>query len=194
MRVCQFRHFGTGWMRAANATRGSGSNTIVQVRGCNSQRAAVRFSLFAVSESRVTVAALVRSDHSGPSTPRPEAKGEERKGVPLTRRLGGLAGALRAVFLQLVVQRLQADAQNFCGASLVVVGGLQRFQNEQTLSLTDGGADPQTYGVRLLDRGAWNDLAEARGQVLHLDHGAIANNRGAFQCVAQLADISRPRV
>src|SRR5436305_2822451 len=39
-----------------------------------------------------------------------------------------------AIFFQLIVQRLKADAENFRGASLVVVGRFQSFENQQALS------------------------------------------------------------
>src|ERR1035441_5189988 len=38
------------------------------------------------------------------------------------------AGPLLPVFLQLVMQRLEADAENLCRASLVVVRGLEGFE------------------------------------------------------------------
>src|SRR5207248_9577276 len=50
------------------------------------------------------------------------------------------AGA--AVFLQLVVQGLQADTQNFSRAGLIVVGGLERFTNQRPLRFADRRSNP----------------------------------------------------
>src|SRR5579859_3728783 len=54
---------------------------------------------------------------------------------------GRLAGHCRriAIFLQFIVQGLQADAQNFRGAGLVVVTGREGFQDQQLLGLSHGG-------------------------------------------------------
>ena len=46
-----------------------------------------------------------------------------------------------AVLLELVVEGLQADAENLRGAGLVLPGGFEGAQNQQPLGLVHGGAD-----------------------------------------------------
>src|SRR5664279_876467 len=80
-------------------------------------------------------------------------------------------GSLLAVFLQLVVQRLEADAQNLCGTSLVVMRAFQRLEDQQALALAHGRPDSQMDRVGVVNRGADKGLAEAGRKVLWFDHG-----------------------
>ncbi len=87
---------------------------------------------------------------------------------------------LSAVFLQLVVQGLQADSQDVGGPCLVVVGGFEGFQDEQTLGFIDGGSHAEPNCVCFLHRGAREDVAKARRQVPDVDDRAFADDNGAF--------------
>src|ERR1043165_3033059 len=86
---------------------------------------------------------------------------------------GRIHGDARVVFLQLVVQRLEADAEDFGGARLVVVGGFERLPDEEHLGLLDGRADAYPHGVGFLQRRAGLHLAESRRQVADVDDRAF---------------------
>ena len=64
-------------------------------------------------------------------------------------------GSLLPVFLQLVVQRLEADAENLGSPSLVVVGRLKRLENQSPLGLADRRPDSEMnrIGCRGQERG-----------------------------------------
>src|ERR1035437_594715 len=68
--------------------------------------------------------------------------------------VGGLDGracdGVLGVFLELILQRLEADAKDLGGPRLVVVGGLQGFENEQALGFLNRGSDAQTDRVGFL--------------------------------------------
>ena len=70
-----------------------------------------------------------------------------------------------AVLLELVVQGLQAYAQNLRGAGLVLPGGLEGAQNQQPLHLIHGRAHAHLdhAGIECL-RGPSLRLAEGRGR------------------------------
>jgi hypothetical protein len=55
-------------------------------------------------------------------------------------------GAVGAVFLELVVERLQANAEKFGGARLVVAGGAERLQDEFALHGVNGSAHGEFDG------------------------------------------------
>src|SRR5580765_1950718 len=98
-----------------------------------------------------------------------------------------------SVFFKLVMQRLQADAENLGGAGLVITGRLQSFQDELFLGLFHGRAYAQMDGVGVMNRGT-NILAESGGQVLGLDQAAFTNDDGALQSIAQLTDVAGPGI
>src|SRR5215468_9451228 len=62
----------------------------------------------------------------------------------LSRRTGRAA-----IFLEFVMQRFKADAENLCGPRFIVAGCRQRFQDEHLLGLLHSGANfqPDTIGV-----------------------------------------------
>src|SRR5450432_1871860 len=104
----------------------------------------------------------------------------------------GAVGRCAAIFLEFVMQGLQANAEDFGGARFVVVRGFESFHNQQTFGFTHGGANANANRIRIVGGRAEGDLPEARRQVLGLDHRSFANDHGALQRVAQLANIARP--
>src|SRR6185369_719166 len=99
-----------------------------------------------------------------------------------------------AIFLQLVVQRLQANAKDFRRTRLIVVGGFQRLDDEQALRLTYRSTDAKSNCIGFENGWLWSDLSEARGQVTGLNHGSLAHDDRALQNVTQFANIAWPRV
>ena len=95
--------------------------------------------------------------------------------------------------IQLVVQRLQADAEHLGGAGLVVARGLERgeisFCSASSTVMPGAIVTPLPAPVPCVRGGG----AEAR-QVLRLDELAARQNRGALDDVAQLAHVARPVV
>ena len=55
---------------------------------------------------------------------------EERRAAPSTCRLRRLAGAVRAIFFQLIVQGLKTDAEDLRSSRLIIIGRFQRLQDE----------------------------------------------------------------
>src|SRR5205807_7480619 len=84
------------------------------------------------------------------------------------------AGA--AVFLQLVVQGLQTDTQNFSRAGLIVVSGLESLNNQQPLGFADRRSNPNTNGIRIIRRRPHQGVSESRRQMLCLSDCAFTNN------------------
>jgi hypothetical protein len=90
------------------------------------------------------------------------------------------------------VQGLEADLEEFGGARLVVVGLLERAQDHLPLDLVDGRADGQRDGVLAACTRA---LFERVGrEVVALNRLAGADDDGALDDVAQLADVAGPVV
>src|SRR4029077_6888704 len=52
-----------------------------------------------------------------------------------------------AVLLELVVQSLEADPEDFRGSGFVVAGGLKRLQDEHFFGFADGSANSEANGV-----------------------------------------------
>src|SRR5271165_4270387 len=105
---------------------------------------------------------------------------------------GDRLGAGAAILLQLVVQRLQTDAENFRGPGFIVAGRFQSLQDEHFLSLFDGCADSQADRIGIVGRGAKRRLPKSWRQMLGLDHSAIADDHRSLDGVAQLANVARP--
>src|SRR5262245_31409335 len=101
--------------------------------------------------------------------------------------LGGRAG----VPAELVVQRLEADAQRPRGLRLVVARRGQRLQDQRALGGVEGRAHVEHDGV-----GAGRDRRDRAGQrqVRGRDQPAVAHDGRALEAVAQLADVAGPRV
>src|SRR5258708_40063683 len=77
-----------------------------------------------------------------------------------------------AVLLELVVQRLEADAQDLCGTGLIVARGFEGLEDEEALRLVHGGADLNLDGVGVgcvVRAGTHDPLAEARRQMARFE-------------------------
>src|SRR6266446_6808701 len=92
---------------------------------------------------------------------------------------------------RLVVQRLRRSAQDGRRSCLVVVHGLERSQDELTLSLLERGAQRQEHGVRAFGLVGGHG---AKGQALGRDQIALAGDDGPLDDVSKLADVARPRM
>src|SRR6266446_10510464 len=92
---------------------------------------------------------------------------------------------------RLVVQRLRRSAQDGRRSCLVVVHGLERSQDELTLSLLERGAQRQEHGVRAFGLVGGHG---AKRQALGRDQIALAGDDGPLDDVSKLADVARPRM
>ena len=86
--------------------------------------------------------------------------------------LGVAEHTLLAVLLQLVMQGLQADAEYFGGACLVVVRGLESFKDQQPFSFIDGGSDTKMDGICVVHGSARDGFSKSWRKMLGLDGGA----------------------
>ena len=95
-----------------------------------------------------------------------------------------------SVLLQLIVQRLEADAENFGGAGFVVVGGFESLEDEHALGVVDGGAHFELDAIGIARRGGRGRVPKpgADGATVKL----VAEDHGALDGVAQLAHVARP--
>src|SRR5436309_5996313 len=93
--------------------------------------------------------------------------------------------------VQLVVQRLEADAEDLGGARLVVARVLQRHHDQTPLGLFDRDAGRERH-LRLL-RGR-RLFGQDRRQVLRLDERPLGDDGRSLDHVAKLADVARPCV
>src|SRR5262245_56004565 len=98
-----------------------------------------------------------------------------------------------SVFVELVVQGLETDAQNDGRAGLVAAGLFEGLQDQLALSVLDGGADRQDH-VRLGPRrGRHRCLIEGR-QVLGAHELVGTDDDRSLDHVAELADVPGPPV
>src|SRR6185312_3576708 len=81
----------------------------------------------------------------------------------------GQVAAVRAVLLQLVVQSLQADAQNLCRSRFVVVCACQCAQNQLLFRFFNCSANPKMNRIRIELRRLHLRSAESRRQMTRLD-------------------------
>src|SRR5688572_20348511 len=116
------------------------------------------------------------------------SKGKGLRGNGLFFR--ALAGHAAAQFVQLVVQRLQADAENLGGARLVVARVFERHQNQLPLRFLDRGPRAERHN-RLDDV---RRLGDQGRQVLHLDELTGRENDRPLDDVAHFPDVARPAV
>src|SRR5438874_7152970 len=92
--------------------------------------------------------------------------------------------------IELVVERLQADAENLGGARLVVARVLERQQDQPALRFIHGRAGRE--GDR---RQRFLPLRHQQGrQVRRRDEIGVRENRRTLHDVAQLADVAGPRI
>src|SRR5215204_1081343 len=92
--------------------------------------------------------------------------------------------------IELVVQRLERDAEDLGGARLVVARVIERQQDQPPLGLIDGRSRREGHGRKRF-------LAarhEQGRQVTHLDEVTLGQDGRAFDDVAELADVAGPRV
>ena len=99
---------------------------------------------------------------------------------------------LGSILLQFIVQRLEADAEDFGGAGFVVARRFQGFDDELALGLVHGGAHADVDAIGVADEAARPTVSEARRQMARLDDRGVADDDGALQAVAQLAHVARP--
>src|SRR5882757_7660450 len=96
-----------------------------------------------------------------------------------------------SVFLKLIMQGFQADAENLRRPGLIVGGRLQSLQDELSLCLFHSCAHAQMDGVGIV-HGGTHVLAESRRKVLGLNQTALTHDDSPLQRIAQLADVARP--
>src|SRR5205823_3820731 len=87
-----------------------------------------------------------------------------RKRGRMARRRSGAGFGSRShrgclVLLQLIVQGLQANAEDFRRPRLVVAGGFQSLENEQPLGFADSGAHAQANGITFAGGNARRGMA-----------------------------------
>ncbi len=137
-------------------------------------------------------ARLNHSDTRSGSKERPGNSSQEKQRRETS--LQGLIVPRSAVFLEFIVQGLQAHAQNLRGPRLVLPSCLKRAHNQQPLCLVHGGS--HTHGDRTVVVGRRSMcliLAEPGRQVPCLERRAIrAKNHRPLDRVAQLARVARP--
>src|SRR4029077_2326870 len=85
----------------------------------------------------------------------------------------------RLVSLELVVQGLQADAEQLGSARLVLVGRSERLQDELVLGRLDRCADREAQACQLRCPSNSRGAAEIGRQVMASNQTSIAGDRGA---------------
>src|SRR5579884_2542485 len=92
----------------------------------------------------------------------------------------GQVAAVRAVLLQLVVQGLQADAQNLCCACLVIVRACQRAQDQLLFRFFYSCSNAEMNRVRIELCRFYLRGSESRRQVTRFDQFACREDYGAL--------------
>src|SRR5215469_1059569 len=97
------------------------------------------------------------------------------------------------VLFQLIVQRFETDAEEFGGASFVLVGGVESLENQFPFGGLDSSAGRETKAGKFvcLRHGT---AREAFRQVLASDGTVIAGDGSALEDIAKLTHVSRPRI
>src|SRR6478735_1645207 len=98
---------------------------------------------------------------------------------------------LGCVFLEAVVERLEADAQGGGGLLLVPTEVFEGGERELPLGFGERRADPDRERGRLAAR---DGRTPARRQAIVLDRRAGRHHVGAIDDVAQLADVAGPAI
>src|SRR5208337_4606770 len=98
---------------------------------------------------------------------------------------------LSPIFLQLVMESFQADAEQLCGTRLIVLRGGQGLENEAAFSLGDRHARSEPEFASTFCHAG---MAEAARQFMDGQVPARTSNEHALQNIAQLAHIPRPVV
>src|SRR5262245_34505840 len=108
----------------------------------------------------------------------------------VTNRMSGLGGRA-GVPAELVVQRLEADAERPRGLGLVVARRGQRLQDQRALGGIEGRAHVEHDGAG----SGWDRRDRAGQREMHgRDQAAVAHDGRALEAVAELAHIAGPRV
>src|SRR5947209_502617 len=132
-----------------------------------------RVTTIATTIRLIAITSLVFSRIAGHPTPQPPAQ-------ELLIGSLGQAATVRTIFFQLVVQSLEANAKNLCGACLVVVRARKRAQDQLLLSLFDRCANTQMNRIGINFGGPHLRGAESRWQVPDFDHLSGGENHCAF--------------
>src|SRR2546427_4794692 len=90
------------------------------------------------------------------------------------------------------MQRLQANSEKFRGTCFVI-GSRERLQDELALDGVHGRAERETQR-REFGGGRGVGAAEVRRKMTAADEVPVTDNHGAFEHIAQLADVSRPGI
>src|ERR1017187_6270358 len=99
----------------------------------------------------------------------------------------------RLVFFQLVVECLQADAEQLRRSRLILVRGFQSLVNQLALRIIYRGSNGESQ--RAQPPGSHGrSVPEIRRKMLTSDRPAVRSDCGALQHVAQLAHIARPGI
>src|SRR5579864_8755292 len=99
-----------------------------------------------------------------------------------------------AIFLQFVVKRFQADAQNLGGLGLIIVGGFERLQDQQAFRLSHRGSHSDADGICIVNRNTHRGMAKTWRQMFSFDDRAFTDDDRALQRIPQLAHVAGPRV
>src|SRR5208337_3970474 len=96
---------------------------------------------------------------------------------------------LSPIFLQLVMESFQADAEQFRGTRLIVLRGGQGLENEPAFSLADRHARTEP---ELTSSFCYAGMAEAARQFMDGQVPARTGHEHALQDIAQLAHVPWP--
>src|SRR5215470_5928108 len=105
-------------------------------------------------------------------------------GLMTAQSLKCLAGCFRcrvggaAVFLELIVKGLQANAKDFRGAGLIVIGGRKCLEDQHFLGFAHSCPDFQPYSVGIAGGDAEACAAEIRRQMAGLNQRSLTHNDG----------------
>src|SRR5262249_23098109 len=102
-------------------------------------------------------------------------------------------GTVGTVFLKLVMEGFQADAEKFGGAHFVVSRDAERLENEFALHDIHRGADRKLDGRQI----AWplcGYFAEFGREASAGDEVLVAHDGGALEGITQFADVAGPGV
>src|ERR1043165_101827 len=113
----------------------------------------------------------------------------EAHSVPMLFVAQNSAGA---ILVQLVVEGLETDLQQFRGARFVISSLVQRAQNHLPLDLFQRSADWKRRGIFVAQ--LLSLIERVRRKVMTLNLFPGTDDHGAFDHVPQFANIPRPRV
>src|ERR1044071_3261771 len=97
---------------------------------------------------------------------------------------------LGTVCVQLIVQSLKTNAEQFCRTCLIVAGLFERAENHLALDFFE--RRPDWKGYRVLSAQPLPLIERIRGEVMPLYLFTRTNDYGTLNDVTQLAHVSRP--